>query len=580
MNLEQRLRESLVAPDPGAVFTARVMARMTRGRARKGRRFLVIGAVLVAGVAAAMLVWQTSQVRPTPQQAEIALTQTVRESEPVAVEQVVPPAPVAEEPLAAPSMPEMPPAASPRYSVLVMPLHQNAQDAAGRGQVEAFYSSVLEELSKAPGITLQVPGGSADYVLTITSLATHVSPSGNTQVRATDGGATYVAGSNLGGYSVDVDYNTDPLTGNREVGETRSYEAGGAGGQGSVAWIEMRVESRGAAPAWYTFPIGIDGSSNQRPCATADASVMAECLHPVQLAARQVEKLRMQVFPPDAALQQSLVARLGNARLSQAEQMQVLQHLLLQGNGSRLDVTTLRTLTRQATSLPASSRQQVWSMLRRLQNPVLIAPLIESLRRDADRRVRLEALATLTASFATEPAVRAALESVAQEDPDDVVRIAARREVFGQAQWRNDVIAVLDNPALSYESRLAPLRTGPSAFSTSLSGDLQALVRDRQVMLKLVDLVRQNLGDSGSVLATREMLILLAGTNDPVVSELFAEARRKGIQIPGSGLRSGAMTIDGRFVDENGQNVDEKLVPSGLLERMREVTQKPQPAGQ
>ena len=60
MDLEQRLRESLVAPDPGAVFTARVMARVGRGRGRRRTGVILIGTVLAVGAAAATLVWRMS----------------------------------------------------------------------------------------------------------------------------------------------------------------------------------------------------------------------------------------------------------------------------------------------------------------------------------------------------------------------------------------------------------------------------------------------------------------------------------------------------------------------------------------
>ena len=84
---------------------------------------------------------------------------------------------------------------SPRYSVLVMPLRQQAQNVARRGAVEALYAAMLDELRKVPGLRLQVlgnpqpGGGQADYVLTITSLATAVSQSGGVVMRATDGSA-------------------------------------------------------------------------------------------------------------------------------------------------------------------------------------------------------------------------------------------------------------------------------------------------------------------------------------------------------------------------------------------------------
>lgn len=64
MDLEQRLRASLVAPNPGAVFTARVMGRIGRGAAHRRGAFILISALLTLGAAAAILVWRMPTVQP------------------------------------------------------------------------------------------------------------------------------------------------------------------------------------------------------------------------------------------------------------------------------------------------------------------------------------------------------------------------------------------------------------------------------------------------------------------------------------------------------------------------------------
>ena len=51
MNLEQRLRASLVAPDPGAAFTARVMARAYGVEAATADRALAIRDVAISSIA-------------------------------------------------------------------------------------------------------------------------------------------------------------------------------------------------------------------------------------------------------------------------------------------------------------------------------------------------------------------------------------------------------------------------------------------------------------------------------------------------------------------------------------------------
>jgi hypothetical protein len=79
---------------------------------------------------------------------------------------------------------------------------------------------------------------------------------------------------------------------------------------------------------------------------------------------------------------------------------------------------------------------------------------------------------------------------------------------------------------------------------------------------------------------TRDMLRLFAGANDPVVSELFAEARRRGIQPPVAGSSAGKIDRNGFLVTEGTSNGDLLTVPSNLLERMQEVIQQGRSAGQ
>lgn len=586
MDLEQRLRKSLVAPDPGAVFTARVMARVGRGRRRTG--IMLAGTVLAVGAAAATLVWRMTTVSAPPVAASMP---TVVEPEPVVAAPVVQATPEVIEAEVVVPQPAAPTQASSRYSVLLMPLRHEALELNLRGPVEAFHAAMLEELRKVPGLALQVqggpvpgPGGQADYVLSIASLATVVSPIGGVMVRSTDGslrcaengGPAMACDNPLGirsvsGISIDMDYGVD--------GVTSTFTTAGARGAEGVVWVEMNVESVHSAGTRYTWAMGAVEPTDQRHC-DGENRMRPECLTPAQLAARQVETLRLQIFPPDPAFHQRVLAQLGSPGQDPAAGMrfQELMMGIVRGNGSGLDPDTLRALTKYLAGQPAGTRASAWNTLRQLSHPALVAPLLESLRNDPDRQVRLSALASLLASHSADPLVRRAFEEVDQDGSDPVVRAAVRRALYGPAQWRADLLAALDNTELAYDERLAPLlvniSSGTAQQDIEMSRVRQSVLREQQVLQPLIALIREHLHDAAQAPATSSALGSLAEVDDPAVFDFFLQLAREESLPPLVSMQVGSWAMN----HQNDPRVRgilpqvDSVLPSILLRRMGEVT--------
>jgi hypothetical protein len=592
MDLEQRLRASMVAPKPGPMFTARVLARIARGAARRRSRFILLGTMLVVGAAAAMLAWRMSDMQPRP--VVSTAIAAMPGAGPVAKEPVVQTAEAGDPVAAKPMQPQIK-EISPRYSVLVMPLRQQGQDQSKRDPVQTLHAAMVEELRKVPGLTLRVPGeaerGSGDqpdYVLTLISLARRVSPSGAIVFRSTDGGTTY---SLINGAIVTSSGNGSAVSNTRISGDPAN-----------IQWVEVVVEPRQAAASRFNLPVGADGA--------------AETL--AQLAATQIENLRLQVFPPDSGFQQRVVAQLGDPGEDQPRRLKVLQVLqtLARDGGSRLDADTIQAIVRYAATQPVLMRANVWATLRwaQVSHPALVAPLVECLRRDPDQQVRLVALGHLETNFSGNPVVRSALERIGQEDPDGIVRVMARRALYGQAQWRDEIMTALHDNALSYEARLAPLIVSKPVISSQQQEHRRAVVREPQVLRPLIALIQQHLQDADHAQATSDVLVLLGSVDDPAIFNLFLQVMRETPALK----RETTVQTGGRSVDMSGpvsawvlnhrddprvlaslSDVDPQLrtmiersrsmaehevpatlddvIPSNLLERIREITEKKTP---
>ncbi|HTQ36691.1 MAG TPA: hypothetical protein VMH77_06620 [Steroidobacteraceae bacterium] len=205
MDLEEQLRASLAAPDPGTQFTDAVMARVARAGRRPGgisasggarrrsrwlTRFIFVGIMAAAGVAAAMLAERLARVPEPPMPAPVSapgpgvvvtpdatsapdtrITAGVRPDKPGRIA-----APAAPSPASVPAPPPQPVDVPVRFTILLLPLNQQAQDATDKALAETYYAAMIEEFRKVPQLRLLLqneaaasPGHAADYVVAMTS---------------------------------------------------------------------------------------------------------------------------------------------------------------------------------------------------------------------------------------------------------------------------------------------------------------------------------------------------------------------------------------------------------------------------
>jgi len=517
----QYLRACLAPVDPGPDFTARVVARVElrwshrraagfagREVAAAGfhrRRFIVAGSVAALAIGAVLLCWwwPVAPHRPAPAISAprpAATRQSGRTAIPVAqpAEAAATPPPAATE------------ASSPawypyrRYVVVALPLRQDLREPASRPAVEAFYTALLDDLGRLPSITLLVPGTTAppldddqppDYLLSVSS--------------------------------------SQPAAGGM------NFRFGGGRGVGAV-WSPAGAQSAGvvtlagtsASPAAGQWPVEIRVQALGQPeVASFTSALQVGDASAGQLAAQQLDVLRRRVFP-DELVKLQLMARLGDASLPGFERSRALGDLLdIPGNdrGQQLDGVDVAAIADFSAVLPSQQRAQLWRSLRGMSQPDLLGPLVESLRRDPEQGVRYEALATLAAGFRNDPRARSAIESVAQDDAQPVIRMAARRVLNGDAEWRRYVVATLKDASLSCAERLAPLLLAArSAASPAESRAVRQIVSDPEITGLLGALVQQGWYDVTQADSVGDALGLLANGGTQAAFDLSVEVLQDG----------------------------------------------------
>jgi hypothetical protein len=175
-----------------------------------------------------------------------------------------------------------------------------------------------------------------------------------------------------------------------------------------------------------------------------------------------IERLRLTTFPPDPLLQQELRAKLLNTQLEASQRQQALSALLTSIraplNRTAVDPAIIQAGVQLATTASdATIRNDVWGMLRTTRNTALVAPLVRALGTETDTMVRQALVTMLGSDFSTNPEARAALESVARNDPQQMMRMAAQRVLLGDGAWNTYVVDTLKNTTLSDTERLEPL---------------------------------------------------------------------------------------------------------------------------
>lgn len=103
---------------------------------------------------------------------------------------------------------------------------------------------------------------------------------------------------------------------------------------------------------------------------------------------------------------------------------------------------------RQAAVADVEERGRLWKVIRGTGHTALIEPLLTSAMNDPDA-VRIEAVATLVADFSGDSRVRAALATLALDDPRPVVRGLAFRGLEGEDAWIAFIVAAMTDANLT-----------------------------------------------------------------------------------------------------------------------------------
>lgn len=464
MDLEQRLRESLVAPDPGARFTAAVMTRLGRGRWRWRNRVVLMSTVLGVGIAAAMLALRLSGGPQSPvivdvpaPQALPAVTTAAPVPAPAGIP-LMPPRPAEAKPqveqpeVFPPAVPEQ--QTSPHFTVVALLRHE-ATEPEARAAAQTFFDLLLDELRKVPGLTLRVwEGEPPPPVRDDETGLMIVRPSA--PLRDGEYGLTLVS---LAGSSAA------PRPGvNNSAANQRAWA------------MELRTQRR-------ELPQPADAPRAAR--VGRQSLVYAREQDMAQQVRRTAEDLRLQVFPLDSAMRAQLIARMGDSAVAEPERARALGDLLSAANrtgpGASMDATTVAAAARLLADQPAS-RGMVARALRGHPEPVLVPLLLESLDSGVDEATRQETLITLVADYSGDPTVRAALQVAAGSDGSELLRALAAYPVAGVDAWRSYVRRILDEGA-SPADKVKPLIFAANQTAGAFQkAAIEAMANDAQVV--------------------------------------------------------------------------------------------------
>src|SRR5262249_13608952 len=113
-----------------------------------------------------------------------------------------------------------------------------------------------------------------------------------------------------------------------------------------------------------------------------------------------------------------------------------------------------------ANSADPEVRSRVWLAMRKLDDPYLIGPLVDSLLNDENELVRVEAVRSLGSNFSHDPKAIAALEYALVHDFSPLVRANARWESLGDNARRELFAGTLLRDDLSDAARLELVTEG------------------------------------------------------------------------------------------------------------------------
>ena len=208
------------------------------------------------------------------------------------------------------------------------------------------------------------------------------------------------------------------------------------------------------------------------------------------IARETAEALRRFPFPPEISRSVELEAAVLDTHRSSEERFGALselqtipQRFAFVGRDERR-VVAVAAADIVANSADPEVRSRVWRAMRKLDDPYLIGPLVDSLLNDDDEHVRLEAVRSLGSTFGRDPKAVAALEYALVHDFSPLVRANVRWELLDDDARREYFAGTLLRDDLSDAARLELVTEGVSGFRRYI---------DRRAVQALVDIASRAL---------------------------------------------------------------------------------------
>jgi hypothetical protein len=308
-----------------------------------------------------------------------------------------------------------------------------------------------------------------------------------------------------------------------------------------------------------------------------------------------IRGLRVNLFPLDESFEREQLETLRNPSQRQNLRMRALGTLLLyaerRGGFSSASAEVVRAggeFALIAESATALDRQAVWDALALTESAELIPYLIRGLEEIALTETRLQLVRILTEKFADDPRGQAALAATARSNDQEIVRMAARWGP-GDSQWREYVIATLENNSLPALQRLQPIATmAPGESAAVGTSPSTSMVLDEQQLRTLGALVIKVAPDPTAAETVRKALFAAGAMDTPAALDMLIDVAdalraenfglgREGVAVMGTrntanrlvsrytGSRKARAVIEN--VSRNG-NASERTLAEGRLRSM------------
>lgn len=290
-------------------------------------------------------------------------------------------------------------------TLVVQPLQYESEDAAVQAAVQRFYDALVQELRGLPAVTVIGPrladasDASADFVLTGAARDHAAARPSELAGRSTDAAGQWQAMLRL----------------RISAGDPRVPQSLPADrAQGSKGIVQ---------------PIRVEGYLSEADCMSHVGAHEAAKCDAANAVRSTLALMRTVMFPADAALQGELRDLLLDTSRPDAERSEALELLaVLAGRrGRALDADAMHAaLALVGSARDDATRLDYWRKLRGVVGPEAVGALVDATAQQRSSDLRLEAATQLVSQFPADATARAALQWLAENDPDVRVREAAR----------------------------------------------------------------------------------------------------------------------------------------------------------